>query len=159
MKLTINAVVFLTLISITYSCEKEPEPKKSSESNDKDIPYSLRKLANDYKGEINALVYNIGDTLVFRCQGLTRFIPNLDTFKLKYVDSIALGIGKNVYLGSTGNNTTGYVKDKNGNYISTQDLGNGYFYIYSDTYQMEPDSSYSLVNRRFLYNIADAPFK
>ena len=159
MKRIIYTVAALIIILILYGCEKEPESNKTSPSNKKDIPYILRKLANEYKGEINALVDNIDDTLAIRCQGLSVFIPNLDTFKLKYVDSIALGIGKNVYCGSTGNYSGEYVKDRDGKSVSTQEFGNRYFYIYSDFYQLEPDSSYSLVNLGFLYNTTEAPFK
>jgi hypothetical protein len=154
----INVVTTLTLIPILYACEKVSDSRSSSTSK-KDIPYSLRQMANDYRGEINAIVDHIDDTLVFRCQGLSFFIPNLDTFKLKYVDSIAIGIGKNVYRGYTGNSSSGYVKGPNGLLISTADLGNLYFYIYTDSYRSEPDSSYSIVNVRYLYNTTEPPFK
>lgn len=159
MKRIIYTVAALIFILLLYGCEKEPEPNKTSETNKKDIPYVLRKMANEYKGEINALVDNIDDTLAIRCQGLSVFIPNLDTFKLKYIDSIALGIGKNVYCGSTGNYSSEYVKDRDGKSVSTQEFGNRYFYIYSDCYLLDPDSTYSIYNRRFLYNTYEAPFK
>jgi hypothetical protein len=156
MKRIIYTVAALTFL---YGCEKEPETNKTSDTNIKDIPYILRKMANEYKGEINALVDNIDDTLAIRCQGLSVFIPNLDTFKLKYIDLIALGIGKNVYCGSTGNYSGEYVKDRDGKSVSIQEFGNRYFYIYSDCYLLDPDSSYSIYNLRFLYNTYEAPFK
>jgi hypothetical protein len=158
MKLVYNVVTAIILIIIFSSCEKVLNQANSSKQYKKDIPYILSQLANDYRSQINAIVDHIDDTLVFRCQGLSVFIPNLDTFKLMYVDSIAKGIGKNVYRGFTGNSSTGYVKGPNDIPISTADLGNLYFYIYTDSYQLEPDSSYSIVNIRFLYNTTEPPF-
>lgn len=155
----INIAVEMFAIVVLLSCNKESETTRSSDTNKKNIPYFLSKMANDYSKEINAIADHIDDTLVFRCQGLSYFMPNLDTFKLKYVDSIAIGIGKNVYLGYTGNNSVAYVKGPNGLYVSTADLGNLYFYIYSDFYQQEPDTTYSIVNIRFLYNTKEPPFK
>lgn len=156
----INIVVaMISIVVLLLSCTKEFEPKKQPTSNRKNISPFLTKMANDYGCIINTITDHIEDTLVFRCQGASRFIPNLDTFKLKYIDSIALGIGKNVYLGFTGDNSTQYLKAPNGSYVHVAELGNLSFYIYEDFYQLETDSSYSIVNLRFLYNLTEPPFK
>lgn len=154
----INVVIALTLVAVLLSCTKKFETTKPPASKTKNISLFLAEMANDYGRTINAFTDHIDDTLVFRCQ-VTRFIPNLDTFKLKYVDSIALGIGKNVYLGFTGNYSIQFVKEPNGHPVNVAELGNLYFYIYTDFYQLEPDSSYSIVNLSFLYNTTMPPFK
>ena len=158
MKPMINVVVALTLAVVLLSCTKGFETTKQPASRTKNISPFLTKMANDYGRTINAFTDHIDDTLVFRCQ-VTRFIPNLDTFRLKYVDSIARGVGKNVYLGFTGDYSIQYLHVPNGLPISTAELGNLYFYVYTDFYQLEPDSSYSIVNLRFLYNTTEPPFK
>ncbi len=147
MKPTINIVVALTLAVVLLSCTKGFETSKQPAPKTKNISLFLAEMANDYGRTINAFTDHIDDTLVFRCQ-VTRFIPNLDTFKLEYVDSIALGIGKDVYLGFTGNYSIQFVKEPNGLPVHVAELGNLYFYIYTDFYQLEPDSSYSIVNLR-----------
>ena len=157
MQITQAVPVAIIAIVVLSSCYKEYETTRSSTT--KNISPFLTKTAKEYSPMINATVDFIEDTLVFRCQATTRFIPNLDTFKLKYVDSIALGIGKNVYFGFTGNNSIQYVRVPNGPVVSTSELGNLYFYIYTDFYQPEPDSTYSIVNLRFLYNMTEPPFK
>jgi hypothetical protein len=53
------------------------------------------------------------------------------------------GIGKNVYFGLTGDNSNQYLHIPNGPPVNVAELGNLYFYIYTDFYQAEPDSSYS----------------
>jgi hypothetical protein len=157
MKKTQSIVVSIYAIIILSSCNKDFETTRSSSM--KNISSFLTKSAKEYSPMINAIVDHIDDTLVFRCQATTRFIPNLDTFKLKYVDSIALGIGKNVYFGFTGNSSIQYLHVPNGPPVSVAELGNLYFYIYTDFYQPEPDTSYSIVNLRFLYNLTEPPFK
>src|SRR6266540_6760841 len=108
-KSMINVVVTMTLMVVLLSCTKGFETTKQPTSIKKNISPFLTKSAKEYSPMINAIVDHIDDTLVFRCQATTRFIPNLDTFKLKYVDSIALGIGENVYFGFTGNNSSQYL--------------------------------------------------
>jgi hypothetical protein len=157
MKIIQTLPVTIIAIVILSSCYKEYETTRSV--TNKNISSFLTKTAKEYSPMIYAIVDHIDDTLVFRCQATTRFIPNLDTFKLKYVDSIALGIGKNVYLGFTGDYSTHYVRVPNGPLVSTAELGNLYFYIYSDFYQPEPDSTYSIVNIGFLYNMTEPLFK
>jgi hypothetical protein len=157
MQITQAVPVAIIAIVVLSSCYKEYETTRSSTT--KNISPFLTKMAKEYSPMINATVDHIEDTLVFRCQATTRFIPNLDTFKLKYVDSLALGIGKNVYLGFTGDNSTQYLRVPNGPLVSTAELGNLYFYIYLDFYQPEPDSTYSIVNIGFLYNMREPPFK
>lgn len=152
---TISVVTFV--IATLSSCNKDFETTRSSPM--KNISSFLTKSAKDYSPMINAIVDHIDDTLVFRCQATTRFIPNLDTFKLKYVDSIALGIGKNVYFDFTGNYSIQYLHVPNGPPVSVAELGNLYFYIYTDFYQAEPDTSYSIVNLPFLYNLTEPPFR
>ena len=155
----IYIVVAMISMVVLFSCTKNYETNKQPTTGSKNISPFLAKAAKEYSAVINAVVDHIDDTLVFRCQGASRFIPNLDTFKLKYIDSIALGIGKNVYLGFTGDNSTQYLKVPNGLLVHISELGNLYFYIYEDFYQLEPDSSYSIVNLRFLYNLTEPPFK
>ena len=92
MQITQAVPVAIIAIVVLSSCYKEYETTRSSTS--KNISSFLTKTAKEYSPMINATVDHIEDTLVFRCQATTRFIPNLDTFKLRYVDSIALGIGK-----------------------------------------------------------------
>jgi hypothetical protein len=157
MQITQALPVAIIAIVILSSCNKEYETTRSSTT--KNISSFLTKMAKEYSPMINATVDHIEDTLVFRCQAITRFIPNLDTFKLKYVDSIALGIGKNVYIGFTGDHSIQYVRVLNGPLVSTSELGNLYFYIYTDFYQPEPDSTYSIVNLGFLYNMTEPTFK
>lgn len=157
MKLLQTIAVSMYAIATLSFCNKAFETTRSATI--KNIPSFLAKSAKDYGPMINAIVDNIDDTLVFRCQATTRFIPNLDTFKLKYVDSIALEIGKNVYFGFTGNYSIQYLDVPNGPPVSVAELGNLYFYIYTDFYQPEPDSSYSIVNLRFLYNLTEPPFR
>jgi hypothetical protein len=157
MKKTQTVVSSIYAIIILSSCNKDFETTRSSPM--KNISSFLTKSAKEYSPIINAIADHIDDTLVFRCQATTRFIPNLDTFKLKYVDSIALGIGKNVYFGFTGNYSIQYLHVPNGPPVSVEELGNLYFYIYTDFYQLEPDTSYSIVNLRFLYNLTEPPFK
>lgn len=157
MKIIQTIPVAIFAVVILSSCYKEYETTRSTTT--KNISSFLTKMAKEYSPMINATVDHIDDTLVFRCQGLSRFIPNLDSFKLKYFDSIALGIGQNVYFGFTGSYSNQYVHAPNGSIVSTAELGNLYFYIYSDFYQPEPDSSYSIVNLGFLYNMTEPPFK
>jgi hypothetical protein len=159
MKPMINIVVAYIIMVVSSSCTKGFEATKQSVSRTKNISPFLTKAANEYGTMINAIADYIEDTLLFRCQGLSRFIPNLDTFKLKYIDSIALRIGRNVYLGFTGDYSIQYLRVPNGHLVSPAELGNLYFYIYSDFYHMEPDSFYSIINLRFLYNMAEPPFK
>lgn len=159
MKLMKNAVVAMTVIVILYSCEKVSEATRSPAASKKNIPNFLALMANDYCKQINAYVDHIDDTLTIHLWGPPALIDNVDTFKLKYVDSVALRIGKNVYWGFTGDYSVGYVKRPNGLPVSTAELGNLYFYIYSDFYQLEPDSTYTIVNLRFLYNTTEPPFK
>lgn len=154
-----SVVISMTVIFILSSCEKGFETTRSPSASKKNIPYFLALLANDYSRQINAYVDHIDDTLAIHLWGPPALIDNVDTFKLKYVDSVALGIGKNVYLGFTGNYSVEYIKVPNGLPVSTRELGNLYFYIYSDFYQLEPDSSYSIVNIGFLYYMAEPPFK
>lgn len=157
MKILQTIAISIYAIAILSSCNKSFETTKSSPM--KNISSFLTKSAKDYSPMINAIVDHIEDTLVFSCQATTRFIPNLDTFKLKYVDSIALGIGKNVYFGFTGDNSSQFLHIPNGPPVNVAELGNLYFYIYTDFYQAEPDSSYSIVNLRFLYNLREPPFR
>lgn len=156
---TIFIVVAIISTVVLLSCTKNYETKKHPTTRSKNISPFLAKAANEYGTMINTVVDHIEDTLVFHCQGASRFIPNLDTFKFKYIDSIALGIGKNVYLGFTGDNSIQYLKVSNGSYVHVVELGNLCFYIYEDFYQLEPDSSYSIVNLRFLYNVTEPPFR
>lgn len=125
MKKSQTVVVSIYAVIILLSCNKEFETTKSSAI--KNISSFLTKSAKDYSPMINAIVDHIEDTLVFRCQATTRFIPNLDTFKLKYVDSIALEIGKNVYFGFTGNSSIQYLHVPNGPPVSVAEFGNLYF--------------------------------
>jgi hypothetical protein len=157
MQITQAIPVAIISIVIFSSCYKEYETTRSATI--KNISPFLTKTAKEYSPMINGTVDHIDDTLVFRCQGLSRFIPNLDSFKLKYVDSIALGIGQNVYFGFTGSHSNQYIHAPNGSLVSTAELGNLYFYIYTDFYHPEPDPTYSIVNIRFLYNMTEPPFK
>jgi hypothetical protein len=155
----INIVGALILMVVLLSCTKKHETTKQPTPRSKNISPFLTKSAKEYSPMINAIVDHIDDTLVFQCQGTTRFIPNLDSFKLKHVDSIALGIGKNVYFDFTGYNSSQYLHVPNGPPVNIAELGNLYFYIYTDFYQAEPDSSYSIINLRFLYNLTEPPFR
>jgi hypothetical protein len=116
-------------------------------------------MAKNYSGEINATYDHINDTLIFRLQSPPAIICPLKTFKDKYIDLIAQGICKNVYLGFTGDYSEEWLRMPNGRLVSPANLGNLYFYIYSDFYQLEPDSSYPLINVRILYNLTEPPFK
>lgn len=156
---TIFIVVAIISTVVLLSCTKNYETKKQSTSISKNVSPFLAKSAKEYGAMINAVVDHIDDTLVFRCQGASRFIPNLDTFKLKYIDSIAIGVNKHVYLGFTGDYSIQYLKVPNGSYVHVAELGNLSFYIYEDFYQLEPDSSYSIVNLGFKYNLTEPPFK
>jgi hypothetical protein len=159
MNIIINIAAAVVLVSILNSCNKGIDKTTSSTENKKDIPFFLTEMAKSYAVQINATIDHIDDTLAFRCQGTTCFNPNLDDFKLKCINPVALGIGKHVYLGFTGDYSLEYVHTPNGRLVSTANLGNLYFYIYADFYHLEPDSTYSIINIRTLYNTTLPPFK
>lgn len=155
----VRSYLAIAIITLLCSCKKIREENKVGSSNKKNIPDFLAEMAKDYSSQINSTIDHIDDTLVFRCQSPPGIICPLDTFKKKYIDSIAQGIGKNVYLGFTGKSSAEWLHMPNGRLVSPANLGNLYFYIYSDFYQLDTDSSYSLINKNFLYNLADPPFR
>lgn len=141
----INIAAAVILVSTLNFCNKGIDKPTSSTENKKDIPFFLAEMAKSYAAQINATIDHIDDTLIFRCQGTICFNPNFDAFKLECLNPIALGIGQHVYLGFTGDNSVEYVRTPNGRQVSTANLGNLYFYIYTDFYQLEPDSSSPLL--------------
>lgn len=141
------------------SCKKVIEENKSEKSNTKNIPDFLAGIAKEYSSQINATTDHIDDTLIFRLQSPPAFVSTFEHFKQNYIDHIALDIGKNVYLGFTGDHSAEWLHMPNGHLVSPANLGNLYFYIFSDFYQLEPDSFYSLVNVSILYNLTEPPFK
>jgi hypothetical protein len=151
--------IVAAVICFLCSCKKVIQENKPATSSKKIIPTFLEGRAKEYSSQINATTDHIEDTLIFRCQGPPAIICPLDTFKLKYLDQIAQGIGKYVYLGFTGDNSVEWLQMPNGRLVSPANLGNLYFYIYSDFYQLEADSFYSIINIRVLYNLIEPPFK
>lgn len=135
------------------------EDNKSETSNKKDIPAFLAGMAKEYSGQINATTDHFEDTLVFRLQSPPAIVCPFDFFKQTYLDVVAQGVGRNVYLGFTGDNSIEWLRMPNGRLVSPANLGNLCFYIYSDFYQLEADSFYSIINIRVLYNLTEPPFK
>lgn len=154
-----NFIISIAIVSLLCSCNKYNENKKSETRSNQDIPAFLDGMAKNYSGEINATSDHINDTLIFHLQSPPAIICPMADFKEKYIDLIAQGICKNVYLGFTGDYSEEWLHMPNGRLVSPANLGNLYFYIYSDFYQLESDSFYSLINVRFLYNLTDPPFK
>ncbi|MCS3797183.1 hypothetical protein [Niastella sp. OAS944] len=154
-----NFIIYITIVTLLCSCNKSIENNKSETRSNQDIPAFLASMAKNYSGEINATSDRINDTLIFRLQGPPAIICPLDDFKKKYIDLIAQGICKNVYLGFTGDYSVEWLHMPNGRLVSPANLGNLYFYIYSDFYQLERDSFYSIINIRVLYNLTEPPFK
>ena len=108
----ITTIAACIVMPIFFSCDKEAEATRSLTSSNKDIPYFLNKMANDYrKSCINKIISIIGIKRIFTASTIIgtskstnkhRFMGSpIDMYEL--IDDIDLDILKKFQKSSTSN--------------------------------------------------------